>query len=165
MLFTPLPVFFSQNLHVSESLVFGVFMLNSSGSLFGYFFSAKLSQPNDRAVVKKTTLARILFTFIAFGAVWFAFFPLEFSVLALLVLGITYGFFLISILSLSMELIPEGKAGVFNVLTGLGGATGCLWGSFFAENFGFPILLLITAIGFSLSYVIFRTLQKGDDSF
>jgi len=162
MLFTPLPVFFSQNLHLQESYVFGIFMLNTSGSLIGYFLSARMSQPDDRAVVKKAALARALLLLILLCAVWLALLPLELSCLALLVLGVTYGFFFVSILSLSMELIPEGKAGVFNVLTGLGGAAGCLLGPFLAENFGFPILFLISAIGFSLSYAIFRTLNRRD---
>jgi len=165
MLFTPLPIFFSNNLQLQQSFVFGAFMLNTSGSLIGYFLSARKTQSDDRATVKKTTLARTIFMLIFLSAVWLAILPLELSILALLVMGVTYGFFLISILSLSMELIPEGKAGLFNLLTGLGGAAGCLLGPYIAENFGFPALFLVSVVGFFLSYAEFRKLHSKENIF
>ena len=90
---------------------------------------------------------------------------LSFSVLtlatmALMIMGIAYGFFLISTLSLSMELIPEGKAGVFNALVGLGGALGCFLGAYIAENYGFQTLFIVVNAGFFLSYMTFKTFPK-----
>jgi MFS family permease len=88
--------------------------------------------------------------------IWISVFTLALSVIALMVMGIAYGFFLISTLSLSMELIPEGQAGLFNALIGLGGASGCFLGPYAAENYGFPILFLVASIGFFLSYLAFK---------
>jgi MFS family permease len=81
---------------------------------------------------------------------------LPFAILILVAMGLVYGFFLISSLSLSMELIPEGKAGVFYALVGLGGAFGCFLGTFIAESYGFPILFVVVGVVFVLGYIAFK---------
>ena len=162
MLFTPLPVFFSMNLGISRNLVFGIFALNTTGSFLGYVLAGKMAQKLDgRTVIKRTNLVRGILPWILLSTViWYSVFTLTLSVIALIIMGMTYGFFLISTLSLSMELIPEGKAGLFNALVGLGGASGCYIGSYMAENYGFPILFIIVSIGFFLSFIAFKTFAK-----
>jgi len=108
--------------------------------------------------VKRANLVRgILSLLLISTIVWFSVFTLSLAAIALMVMGVAYGLFLISTLSLSMELIPEGKAGAFNALVGLGGALGCLLGTYTAENYGFLILFLVASIGFFLSYIAFQT--------
>lgn len=162
MLFTPLPVFFSKDLRIASNLVFGIFALNTTGAFLGYVLARRLAQKSDgRTVVKRSNLVRSVLPWVLFSTVvWFSVFTLALSVIALMILGVTYGFFLISTLSLSMELIPEGKAGLFNALVGLGGAAGCYIGSYMAENYGFPILFIIVSIGFFLSYVAFKMFAR-----
>ena len=162
MLFTPLPVFFSANLGIPRNLVFGIFALNTTGSFLGYVLAGKMAQKLDgRTVIKRANLVRGILSWIFLSTViWFSVFTLTLSVIALIIMGMTYGFFLISTLSLSMELIPEGKAGLFNALVGLGGASGCYIGSYMAENYGFPILFIIVSIGFFLSFIAFKTFAK-----
>jgi MFS family permease len=159
MLFTPLPVFFSSRLGVSQSLVFCVFVFNSFGNFLGYALAGRRGQQlNGRGVMEKATLVRgVLSLLLISTMVWFSVFTFTLATLALMVMGVAYGFLLISTLSLSMELIPEGKAGVFNALTGLGGALGCLLGTYAAENYGFKILFLIVSLGFFVSYIAFKT--------
>ena len=162
MLFTPLPVFFSANLGIPRNLVFGIFALNTTGSFLGYVLAGKMAQKLDgRTVIKRANLVRGILPWILLSTViWFSVFTLTLSVIALVIMGMTYGFFLISTLSLSMELIPEGKAGLFNALVGLGGASGCYIGSYMAENYDFPILFIIVSIGFFLSFIAFKTFAK-----
>jgi MFS family permease len=159
MLFTPLPVFFSSRLGVSQSLVFCVFVFNSFGSFLGYELAGRRGQQlNGIGVVEKANLVRgVLSLLLISTMVWFSVFTFTLATLALMAMGVAYGFLLISTLSLSMELIPQGKAGVFNALTGLGGALGCLLGTYAAENYGFAILFLIVSLGFFLSYIAFKT--------
>jgi len=159
MLFTPLPVFFSQSLGVSQSLVFGIFAFNTLGSFLGYVFAGRRThQLNGMAVMKRANLVRaVLSLLLTSTVVWLSAFTLTLSVIALIVMGVAYGFFLISTLSLSMELIPEGKAGLFNALIGLGGALGCFLGTYTAKNYGFLVLFLVASIGFFLSYIAFKT--------
>src|SRR4030066_144394 len=53
----------------------------------------------------------------------------------------------ILMLSLSMELIPAGKSGVFDVLVGLGAAVGSFFGPFLAENLNYlPTFLIAGAV-------------------
>jgi len=159
MLFTPLPVFFSMGLGVSQSLVFGIFMFNRFGNFLGYVLAGRRAQQLDgRNVVKRANLVRGALSLLLISTVvWFSVFTLSLAVIALMVMGVAYGFFLISTLSLSMELIPEGKAGAFNALIGLGGALGCFLGTYMAENYGFLTLFLVTSMGFFLSYIAFKT--------
>jgi len=159
MLFTPLPVFFSRGLGVSQSLVFGIFMFSGFGAFFGYVLAGRrVQQLSGRNVVKRASLVRgVLSLLLISTVVWFSVFTLTLAALTLMAMGVAYGFFLISTLSLSMELIPEGKAGMFNALTGLGGALGCFLGAYMAENYGFPLLFLVVSIVFFLSYITFKT--------
>jgi len=159
MLFTPLPVFFSSGLGVSQSLVFGIFMFNRFGTFLGYVLAGRRAQQlNGRNVVKRANLVRSLLSLLLISTVvWFSVFTLTLTAITLMVMGVAYGFLLISTLSLSMELIPEGKAGLFNALVGLGGALGCFLGTYMAENYGFIVLFLVVSLGFFLSYIAFKT--------
>jgi len=162
MLFTPLPVFFSKGLGVSSNLVFGIFVFNTFGGFLGYVLARrKAQQLNGRTIVKRTNLVRAVLSLLLISTVvWFSAFTLTLATIALMIMGITYGFFLISTLSLSMELIPEGKAGAFNALIGLGGALGCFLGTYVAENYGFITLFIMASVGFFLSYIGFKTYTK-----
>jgi len=162
MLFTPLPVFFSNSLGVTSSLVFGLFVFNTFGALMGYLMAGKKAEVlNGQSVVRKVVLLR---SFLAWSliatTVWFSVFTLAWAVVALMLIGVAYGFFLISTLSLSMELIPEGKAGAYNAIIGLGGAVGCFLGTFLAENYGFPTLFLVVGVEFILSYIAFKAYSQ-----
>ena len=170
MLFTPLPVFFSKSLSLFfpgslsfvQSLVFVIFIFNTCGTTTGYFLVGRWGeQLNGRSVVKRANLVRGLLSLLLISsAVWISVFTLSLAVLVLVVMGLVFGFFWISALSLSMELIPEGKAGVFNALVGLGGALGCFLGTFVAEGYGFPVLFVMVSLGFFLSYVAFKTYTR-----
>lgn len=162
MLFTPLPVFFFSNLGLSQSLVFGIFLFDSLGTLCGYLLARKRGQQlNGRAVVKRVNLVRgVLALSLISTIVWFSVLTLALTVVTLMIMGFVYGLFLISTLSLSMELIPEGKAGVFSALLGLGGALGCLLGTYTAVNHGFSVLFLVAGGGFFLSYVAFKAYSR-----
>jgi len=159
MMFTPLPVFFSSRLSLPQSLVFGIFVFSNLGTFVGYFLAGKRSLALDeKAVVRRALLVRTVFPLILIlTAVSFSALTLTLAVLSLMVMGAAYGFFLIATLSLSMELIPEGKSGAFSALVGLGGALGCFLGTYTAQNFGFPWLFAVSCIGFFVSYVAFKT--------
>jgi len=162
MLFTPLPVFFSKSLSVSQSLVFGIFVFNTLGSFLGYVLAGRGAQRlNGKAVVQRANLIRgVLSLLLVSTVVWFSVFTLMLAVAALMVMGVVYGFFLISTLSLSMELIPEGKAGLFNAIIGLGGAVGCFLGTLMATNYGFQTLFIVSSTVFFLGYYAFKTYTK-----
>jgi hypothetical protein len=55
-----------------------------------------------------------------------------------------------------MELIPKGRAGLFDVLVGIGGASGSFIGPFLAQAYNFGFVFLISGILFLLSYIAFK---------
>ena len=162
MLFTPLPVFFSDTLSLSQSVVFIVFIFSGLGSLSGYLWSGRMGQRLDnKRIVRSANLVRAAFSLLLITAVvWFSSFTLAVAVIALTIMGVAYGFFLISVLSSSMELIPEGKAGVFNAIIGLGGAVGCYLGTYIAQSYNFQTLFIISSIGFLAGYIAFKTYAR-----
>jgi MFS family permease len=159
MLFTPLPVFFSKNLSLAESVVFVVFIFNTLGGTMGYVLAGKRAEVSDeRGVVGRAALSRALLSLLLVSVAVFASMLMAgLAVLILVLMGLVYGLFWISSLSLSMELIPEGKAGVFNALVGLGNAFGCFLGTFVAETYGFSVLFVVVGAEFLLSYLAFKT--------
>jgi MFS family permease len=74
----------------------------------------------------------------------------------LVLMGFLYAMFIVSTLSLSMELIPAGKSGMFNVLIGVGGAFGSFVGPFIAQTFGFFSDFVTAGVIFLFAYVAFR---------
>ena len=162
MLFTPLPVFFAESLGMSQSVVFGIFIFNGLGGFLGYVLSGRMAQRlNGRRVVRRANLVRgALSLFLTVTVVWSSVFTLTLAAIALTLMSIAYSFFLISTLSLSMELIPEGKAGMFNALIGLGGAVGCYLGTYIAQNYNFQTLFITSSIGFFLGYIAFKAYTR-----
>jgi MFS-type transporter involved in bile tolerance (Atg22 family) len=61
-------------------------------------------------------------------------------------------------ISLSMELIPAGRTGIFDVLVSLGAAFGSFLGPLLAETLGFLPQFLIASAIFFLAYVALRIL-------
>jgi len=159
MLFTPLPLFFANDFGLTQSVVFVVFIFNTLGTTTGYFLAgARAEITDEKGVIKRANLLRALLSLVFVAvAVSPSIFILPLAVLILIVMGLVFGFFWISSLSLSMELIPEGKAGLFYALVGLGAAFGCFLGTFIAESFGFPILFGAVSVGFFVSYLAFKT--------
>jgi len=71
-------------------------------------------------------------------------------------MGFAYALYHVYTLSLSMELIPAGKAGLFDVLVSLGGAGGAFLGPFIAQTFGFVNVFFLSGVTFFLAYAAFR---------
>jgi hypothetical protein len=80
------------------------------------------------------------------------------TALILILMGFAYALFFTHMLSLSMELIPAGKAGLFNVLIGIGGACGCLIGPYIAQTFNFTCVFITSGVIFLAAYVAFKFL-------
>jgi len=78
------------------------------------------------------------------------------AALILTLLGVAYALYHVSVLSLSMELIPEGKAGLFDVLVSLGGAGGALIGPLTAQVFGFVWVFFLSSAIFLFAYMAFK---------
>ncbi len=155
--FTPLPIFLNQGLGLSKSWVYIAYLLNSVGSTFGYFLIRGRARSMDiRKQMPRYVLLRSLLVFGLVGAIQFAILPNILTGVLLVFLGFAYAMYFIMMLSLSMELIPAGKSGVFDVLVGLGAAVGSFFGPFLAANLNYVPTFLIAAVIFLVAYVMLK---------
>jgi MFS family permease len=157
MLFTPLPIFFSQELALQTSVVFAIYTLNSGGGVVGYFLASRRStRATEESNIGRTVLFRSILAFLLVAVAQKLAYSAVLAVIILILMGLAYAYFLVYTLSLSMELIPPGKAGLFNVLLGIGGASGSFIGPFLAQALGFMYVFIITGIIFFLAYIAFK---------
>ena len=157
LFFTPLPVFFVQELAFPTSMVFMVYMLSSGGAVVGYFSAGRsAASPQAKAYMRRIVLLRSVLVFLLVVIVNFAFSTTLLASTILVFLGFAYAFYYILMLSLSMELIPAGKSGLFDGLVGLGAASGSFLGPFLAEILGFLPQFLIASFIFFLAFIVLK---------
>ena len=158
LFFTPLPIFFSEPpLSLPTSLIFVVYMLNSGGAVIGYFIAGRSAASMDaKKQMRRMMLLRAFLVFLLVGVVQFAFSPTLLAGLILVMLGFAYALYYILMISLSMELIPQGRTGLFDVLVGLGGATGSFLGPYLAHLFGYLPQFLIAGSVFFVAFIVLK---------
>jgi MFS family permease len=158
LFFTPLPIFFSQPpLSLPASMIFVVYMLSSSGAIAGYFVIGRRAAYVDaKKQMRRVVLLRSLLVFLLVAVVQFAFSPTVLAGVILVLMGFAYALYYILMISLSMELIPAGRTGLFDVLVGLGGATGSFFGPFLAHMLGYLPLFLIAGAIFFIAYIVLK---------
>ena len=155
--FTPLPIFLNQGLGLSESWVYMAYILNSVGATLGYFLIRGRARSMDiRKQMPRYVLLRSLLVFGLVCAIQFAISPNILTGVLLVFLGFAYAMYFIMMLSLSMELIPIGKSGVFDVLVGLGAAFGSFFGPFLVANLNYVPTFLIAALASLVAYVMLK---------
>jgi len=157
LFFTPLPVFLKDGLGLSTNMVYVVYMLSSIGATSGYFLIAKGAQSMDiRKQMPRFILLRGLLVFALVGVIMFAFSPTFMTGVVLFFLGFAYGMYYIMMLSLSMEVIPEGKSGFFDGLVSLGSALGAFMGPFLVFSLTYTLMFVIAATVFLLAFLTLK---------
>jgi len=161
MFFTPLPIFFARDLSLQTSTIFVLFLLNSTSCFLGYFRIKRRAESSEgNKFIKRIALLRSgLVLLLIFVGVSPFFGALALLITVLVAMGLAYAFYSISVVSLSMEVIPRGKAGLFTALIGTGSAVGSFTGSIIAENMGFQYTFLTSAACFLLSFVAFKKFE------
>ena len=159
LFFTPLPIFFVQEMAFPTSMVFMVYMLSSGGAVIGYFLAGRsATSPKAKTYMRRMVLLRSVLIFSLAVVVHFALSMTLLASFILVLLGFVYAFFYVLTLSLSMELIPAGRSGFFDGLVGLGAASGAFFGPFLAEMLGFIPQFLITSFVFFLAFLVLKIL-------
>jgi MFS family permease len=161
ILFTPMPIFVSNMVKTAAlpaGLVFAVFVLNSGGGVLGYALARKRSEQSmTKSSTSRLVFLRGMFAFLLIlAAQMSALASVGLATAVLIVFGFLNALFLVNTLSLSMEVIPAGKSGLFNVLIGVGGAGGSFLGPLIAQSFGFLTVFIMAGVVFLLAYVAFK---------
>lgn len=156
--FTPLPLFFARNLALQTSIIFILHLLMSASCCLGYFLTQRMADNLEaNRLVSKISLLRSLLVLLPIVAVVSPLVvAIALSISVLIALGLAAAFYSVSVLSLSMEVMPRGKAGLFTALVGTGSAIGCLVGPFVAESFGFQYTFIMSSACFILSFLAFK---------
>lgn len=161
ILFTPMPIFISDIVKTAAlpaGLVFAVFVLNSGGGVLGYALARRRSeQSTTKSSTSRLVFLRGMFAFLLILVIQLsALASVGLATAVLIVFGFLNALFLVNTLSLSMEVIPAGKSGLFNVLIGVGGAGGSFLGPLIAQSFGFLTVFIMAGVVFLLAYVAFK---------
>ena len=153
--FTPLPIFFERQLSFPSSMIFFVYMLNSGGAMLGYLVAGRRSPySNAKTQMRRIVLFRSVLIFSLVAVVDLVASPMVFAGIILVALGFAYAVYYILTLALSMELVPQGKNAVFDVLVGLGAAAGSFLGPYLAGVSGFVSTFLVAGGLFFLAFLI-----------
>jgi MFS family permease len=155
--FTPLPVFLSQGLQLPDSMVYIAYMFNSFGATFGYFFiSGRARKMDIRHQMPRYVFLRSLLIFALIGVIQLVLFPTVMTFVLLVFIGFAYSMYYIMMISISMELIPEGKSGLFDGLVGLGTAVGSFLGPYLADTYNFIPTFAVAAVLFLLAFIAIK---------
>ena len=168
LFFTPLPIYLRDLFGGQQQFVYLAYILNSAGATAGYFLiRSKANSMDIRKNMPRFILLRSLLVFALVGVVSFAIAPTALTCFILVCLGFVYGMYYIMMLSLSMEIIPEGKAGLFDGMVNLGAAVGAFVGPFLAnyfvylpEQFVYVPIFVITAFLFLFAFVAIKVFRR-----
>jgi predicted MFS family arabinose efflux permease len=155
--FTPLPVFLSQGLQLPDSMVYVAYIFNSIGATFGYFYMSRSARNmNIRKQMPRFVILRSILIFSLIGVIQLVLFPTVMTFLLLIIIGFAYAMYYIMMISISMELIPEGKSGFFDGLVGLGTACGSFLGPYLAETYQYIPTFAVAAILFLIAFITIK---------
>ena len=158
--FTPLPVYLKEVFGGQDQYVYLAYILNSVGAMIGYFLIRRQARSMDiKKQMPRFILIRSLLVFALAGVVSLAVAPTVLTCLILVCLGFAYGMYYIMMISLSMEIIPQGKAGLFDGMVSLGAGIGAFMGPFLAQNMDYIPTFIITAILFLAAYSALKILR------
>ena len=157
LFFTPLPLFLHEGLHLSTSLVYVAYILNSVGATVGYLLvRSRARYMNIKKQMPRYVLFRSFLILLLVGVILFAFSVTILTGVLLMIIGFSYGMYYIMMLSLSMEVIPEGKAGFFDGLVSLGAAIGAFFGPFLAFHLSYSLMFVVTAVVFLVAFLALK---------
>ncbi|HLN88756.1 MAG TPA: MFS transporter, partial [Candidatus Binatia bacterium] len=160
LFFTPLPLFLKDGLGLPTSMVYVAFILNSVGATTGYFLIVRSAQSMDiRKQMPRFILLRSVLILALVGVIAFSLLPTILTGLLLVFIGFAYAMYYIMMLSLSMEVIPEGKAGFFDGLVSLGSAVGAFLGPFLVFHLTYTTMFIIAAVLFFIAFITLRLLH------
>jgi MFS family permease len=167
LFFTPLPIYLKQKFGGQDSYVYLAYILNSVGSTVGYFLvRSRASSLDIRKQMPRFIFLRSFLVFLFVGVIWLAIAPTLITCVLLVCLGFTYAMYYIMMLSLSMEIIPEGKAGLFDGMVSLGAALGAFLGpflvtrfSYLPSNFIYVPIFILTAVIFLVAFLALKVVR------
>jgi predicted MFS family arabinose efflux permease len=116
----------------------------------------KAQSMDIRKQMPRFVLLRIILIFTLVVVILFAFSRTIMTCVLLIFIGFTYAMYYIMMISLSMEVIPQGKAGLFDGIVSLGSAFGAFLGPFLAFHLNYMPLFAVTAVVFLAAFLTLK---------
>jgi MFS family permease len=158
--FTPLPLYLKEVFGGQSQFVYLAYILNSIGATAGYFLiRSKARSMNIRKNMPRFILTRSLLVYVLTAVVMYMIMPTVITCVLLVCLGFAYAMYYIMMLSLSMEIIPEGKAGLFDGMVSLGAAIGAIAGPVIAEYLSYDLVFFVTATLFLAAFLVIKAFR------
>ncbi len=160
LFFTPLPIYLRDVFGGHQQYVYLAYIINSAGATVGYFFiRGRANSMNMKKQMPRFILFRSLLVFVLVALISLAIAPIFVTCILLVCLGFSYAIYYIMMLSLSMEVIPEGKVGFFDGMVGLGAAIGAFLGPFLAYNLNYLPTFIIAAVIFLAAFITLKIIR------
>lgn len=158
--FTPLPLYLKHVFGGEEQFVYLAYILNSVGATVGYFLIRSKARSMDiRKQMPRFILTRSLLVYALTAIVMYMIMPTVLTCVLLVCLGFAYAMYYIMMLSLSMEIIPQGKAGLFDGMVSLGSAIGAIAGPVIAEYLSYDLVFFVTATLFLAAFFVIKAFR------
>jgi MFS family permease len=158
--FTPLPLYLKEIFGGQQQFVYLAYILNSVGATIGYFLIRSKARSMDiRKQMPRFIITRGLLVYALTAIVMYMFMPTVLTCVLLVCLGFAYAMYYIMMLSLSMEIIPEGKAGLFDGMVSLGSAIGAISGPLIAEFLSYDLVFFVTATLFLFAFLVIKVFR------
>jgi predicted MFS family arabinose efflux permease len=158
--FTPLPLYLKEVFGGQQQFVYLAYILNSVGATAGYFLIRSKARSMDiRKQMPRFILTRSLLVYALTAIVMYMIMPTVLTCILLVCLGFAYAMYYIMMLSLSMEIIPEGKAGLFDGMVSLGSAIGAISGPLIAEYLSYDLVFFVTATLFFAAFIVIKAFR------
>ena len=118
-----------------------------------------ISRINTRKQMPRFILVRSLLIFSLVGIITFSFSTTLMTGVVLLFIGFAYAMYYIMMISLSMEVIPEGRAGFFDGFVSLGSGIGAFLGPFLAFHINYVPMFIIAAVVFLAAFLTLKVFR------
>jgi MFS family permease len=152
---TPLPIFFTNVIHLAPSQTFAVFMVRSLFGAFSYVIVEKwLSERRDGDAVKLASFTRVLLVLLLIPLAVLPLVPIMASVV-LSVVAFSWSLYAVDRSTIIMAYASDGSAGIHGALRRGGSMVGGILSGLIPSLFGFNLLFILASTLFGVAFVMF----------
>ena len=154
--FTTLPIFLLSRANFPNSTIFTAFLIRSVFGATSYLIASRLVSAEGGRAVKLSTGFRIILVNLL-PLVVLTQMPLSVFVAAaiLSLIAFSWSVYAIGVEMVTVSNAAPGSLGLYDALTGVGGALGALMGGLIPTLFGFEILFVVSSGLFALALITF----------
>jgi predicted MFS family arabinose efflux permease len=154
--FTPLPVYLLEKAQLPTSMIFTSFFIRSIFGATSFLMTSKWVGSEGGGIVKMATVMRmILITLLPVTVLLPTPYPAAAITAILSIIAFSWSLYSVGADVVILRHASSGSLGVYDALTGIGGAVGGLTGGLVPTFFGFEVLFIISSGLFAFALALF----------